>query len=393
MSTERRLLPRDSLKTPLSGRHSAQSIPSAVESATNTNLSQVISIFGHELIDFSSNDYMGLAREACLMEGAVESMKLWGMSATGSRLMSGDLQLHHTLEAELAQFKGTEAALLFGTGYLANIGAITALINRNDVIIADKLVHASIIDGILLSKAKYHRFRHNDTEHLQELLSIHATGGKTVWIVAETLYSMDGDIAPVQALITLKKHYNAHLFLDEAHAIGVFGENSEGIVSQKAAPNVDVLIGTFGKAFGSFGAFAACSNSVKHQLINHARSFIFSTALPPAIVGANLTALRLIPRLTERRKRLKENMTLLATLLKRELGIMAHGQSQIVPIIIGENQRCLQVAQDLMKYGFYVKAIRPPTVPKGSARLRISLTALHTNQDIHELVKALKDVL
>lgn len=392
MSTERRLLPRDPLKTPL-GPHTTKSITSDVQLATTTNFSQVISISGHELIDFSSNDYMGLAREAYLMQGAMESMELWGMSATGSRLMSGDLQIHHTLEAELAHFKGTEAALLFGNGYLANIGAITALVNRNDVVIADKLVHASIIDGILLSKAKFQRFQHNNMEHLEELLSTHIRSGKTVWIVAESLYSMDGDIAPIQALISLKKHYNAHLFLDEAHAIGVFGENGEGVVSKEAAPQVDVLIGTFGKAFGSFGAFAACSNTIKHRLINHARSFIFSTALPPAVVGANLAALRLMLQITERRKRLKENITLLTRLLKDELGIMPHGQSQIFPILIGENQRCLQVAQNLMERGFYVKAIRPPTVPKGSARLRISLTALHTKKDIYELVKALKDVL
>lgn len=360
MSTERRLLPRG---------------PSS------------------ELLNFSSNDYLGLARDASLMQGAIKAMDLWGVGATGSRLMSGDLTIHHELEEELAAFKGTEAALLFGAGYLANTGVISGLISRNDVILADKLVHASIIDGILLSRAEFHRFQHNDMGHLEELLADHATDDKKVWIVAETLYSMDGDIAPVQALMRLKRQYKARLFLDEAHAVGVFGENGEGMVTKDTASEVDVLVATFGKAFGSFGAFAACSDTVKHQLINHARSFIFSTALPPAVVGANLAALRLMPQLKVRRKQLQENVALLSDLLKNELGVVTQSRSQIVPIIIGENQRCLDVAQYLMGRGLYVKAIRPPTVPKGSARLRISLTASHTAEDIHTLVSALKNAL
>lgn len=320
-------------------------------------------------------------------------MELWGVGATGSRLMSGDLTIHHELEEELATFKGTEAALLFGAGYLANTGIISGLVSRKDVILADKLVHASIIDGILLSRAEFHRFQHNDMGHLKELLATHSTSGKTVWIAAETLYSMDGDIAPVQELLRLKRQYNARLFLDEAHALGVFGENGEGLVTKDMAREVDVLIATFGKAFGSFGAFAACSHAVRHQLINHARSFIFSTALPPAVVGANLTALRLMPQLKDRRSQLQNNVALLFDLLRKELGILTQGQSQIFPIIIGENQRCLNVAQRLLEQGLHVKAIRPPTVPQGTARLRISLTALHTAEDIYTLVSALKNAL
>ncbi|MEZ0329801.1 MAG: 8-amino-7-oxononanoate synthase [Dissulfuribacterales bacterium] len=360
MSTERRLLPRD---------------PSS------------------ELLNFSSNDYLGLARDASLIQGAIKAMDLWGVGATGSRLMSGDLTIHHELEKELAAFKGTEAALLFGAGYLANTGVISGLISRNDVILADKLVHASILDGILLSRAEFYRFRHNDMGHLKELLTDHATNDKKVWIVAETLYSMDGDMAPIEELLQLKRQYNACLFLDEAHALGVFGENGEGLVTKDIACEVDVIIGTFGKAFGSFGAFAACSHALKHQLINHARSFIFSTALPPAVVGVNLAALRLMPKLKARRKQLQENMALLSDLLKRELGIEMQSRSQIIPIILGDNERCLNVSQRLFHQGLYVKAIRPPTVPKGSARLRISLTASHTAKEIHTLVSTLKNAL
>lgn len=391
MSTERRLLPKGALKTPF--HFVSDTSHPLLCSKSSAPQRPLISIYGHELINFSSNDYLGLAQDQRLLQGSMEAMALWGVGATGSRLMSGDTELHHKLEEELAQFKGTETALLFGAGYLANIGAITALIHKNDVILADKLVHASIIDGILLSKAGFHRFRHNDMEHLRELLHIHATGDKRVWILAETLYSMDGDIAPVHELMSLKRQYGVHLFLDEAHALGVFGTNGEGIISREIAHEVDVVIGTFGKAFGGFGAFAAGSDAIKRQLINHARSFIFSTALPPPVVGAAITALRLMPSLHERRNRLQENIQLLKTLLAEKLGVATHSCSQIIPIIIGENQRCVEVAQRLMEQGIYVKAIRPPTVPKGTARLRISLSALHTQEDIHTLVVALKNVL
>lgn len=390
MPTKRTLEPKGPLKIALQ-----PSCDTCLRKEIDTTLNrpQLISIKGRELIDFSSNDYLGLAQDTRLMQAAIEAMGRWGVGATGSRLMSGDTGLHHELEAKLAAFKGTEAALLFGAGYLANTGVISALVSKNDLVFADRLVHASIIDGILLSRARLYRFRHNDMAHLEELLASHRPSAKKAWIVAETLYSMDGDMAPWETLLSLKRRYDVHLFLDEAHALGVFGEKGEGLVHVQAAPEADVLIGTFGKAFGSFGAFAACSHAIKDQLINHARSFIFSTALPPGVVGANLAALELMPHLQKRRSLIHSNIALLSQLLANELGIETFSSSQILPIIIGAEEPCLKAAQGLFEQGFYVKAIRPPTVAKGTSRLRISLTALHTPKDIRTLVAALKDVL
>jgi 8-amino-7-oxononanoate synthase len=349
----------------------------------------VIKTKGKPLIDFSSNDYLGMAGHPALIDGAKRAMEKWGAGARASRLMSGDMEIHHCLESAIAVLKGKEAALLFGSGYLANIGIIPALCGRNDVIYSDRLNHASIVDGILLSKARFFRFRHNDLNHLEELLKSHRSRYRRALIVIESLYSMNGDLAPVPELLELKGRYGTILMIDEAHATGVFGPKGEGIIDRTEAEAVDVIMGTFGKALGGYGAFVAMSNQIKRFLLNRARTFMFSTALPPAVIGANLAAVKLLEEEPERRERVCELATKLRKTLKEDMGINTTSESQIVPIIVGESIDALKLAERLLDAGLFVRAIRPPTVPEGTARIRLSLTANHSLEDVSQLLEAL----
>jgi len=345
---------------------------------------------GKPLVDFSSNDYLGLADHPALIEGAKKAMEKWGAGARASRLMSGDLEIHHRLESAIAALKGKEAGLLFGSGYLANTGIIPALCGRNDVIYSDRLNHASIVDGVLLSRARFCRFRHNDMNHLEDLLKSHKSRYRKALIVVESVYSMDGDQAPVSELLELRGRYGAMLMIDEAHATGVFGAKGEGIISQAGAESVDVILSTFGKALGGYGAFVAVSNRMKQFLLNRARTFIFSTALPPAVIGANLAAVKLLEEEPERRTRVCELASELRRALKEDLGfINTPSESQIVPMMVGDSQGALSLAESLRDAGFFVKAIRPPTVPEGTARLRLSVTANHSLKDVRQLLEAL----
>ncbi|MEA1867931.1 MAG: 8-amino-7-oxononanoate synthase [Thermodesulfobacteriota bacterium] len=344
-------------------------------------------------VDFSSNDYLGLADHPSLIEGAKKAMEKWGTGARASRLMSGDLEIHHRLESAIAALKGKEAGLLFGSGYLANTGIIPALCGRNDVIYSDRLNHASIVDGVLLSRARFYRFRHNDLNHLEDLLKSHRSKYRKAMIVVESVYSMDGDQAPVSGLLELRGRYGAMLMIDEAHAIGVFGAKGEGIISQTGADAVDVILGTFGKALGGYGAFVAVSNRMKQFLLNRARTFIFSTALPPAVIGANLAAVKLLDEEPERRTRVCESASELRRALKEDMGLNTPSESQIVPVMVGDSKSALSLAASLQDAGFFVKAIRPPTVPKGQARIRLSITANHSAGDVRQLLEALSDGL
>ncbi|RKX62696.1 MAG: 8-amino-7-oxononanoate synthase [Thermodesulfobacteriota bacterium] len=345
---------------------------------------------GKPLVDFSSNDYLGLADHPALIEGAKKAMEKWGAGARASRLMSGDLEIHHRLESAIAALKGKEAGLLFGSGYLANTGIIPALCGRNDVIYSDRLNHASIVDGVLLSRARFCRFRHNDMNHLEDLLKSHKSRYRKALIVVESVYSMDGDQAPVSELLELRGRYGAMLMIDEAHATGVFGAKGEGIISQAGAESVDVILSTFGKALGGYGAFVAVSNRMKQFLLNRAKTFIFSTALPPAVIGANLAAVKLLEEEPERRTRVCELASELRRALKEDLGfINTPSESQIVPMMVGDSQGALSLAESLRDAGFFVKAIRPPTVPEGTARLRLSVTANHSLKDVRQLLEAL----
>ena len=353
----------------------------------------VIRTEGKTLVDFSSNDYLGLADHPALIEGAKKAMEKWGAGARASRLMSGDLEIHHRLESAIAALKGKEAGLLFGSGYLANTGIIPALCGRNDVIYSDRLNHASIVDGVLLSRARFYRFRHNDLNHLEDLLKNHRSRYRRAMIVVESVYSMDGDLALVSELLELRERYGAMLMIDEAHATGVFGAKGEGIISQTGADAVDVILGTFGKALGGYGAFVAVSNRMRQFLLNRARTFIFSTALPPAIIGANLAAVKLLDEEPGRRNRVCELALELRRALREDLGLNTPSESQIVPVMVGDSQSALSLAESLRDAGFFVKAIRPPTVPEGAARIRLSVTANHSLKDVRQLLEALSDGL
>ncbi len=353
----------------------------------------VIETEGKPLIDFSSNDYLGLADHPALIEGAKKAMEKWGAGARASRLMSGDLEIHHRLESAIAALKGKEAGLLFGSGYLANTGIIPALCGRNDVIYSDRLNHASIVDGVLLSRARFYRFRHNDLNHLEDLLKSHRSRYRRAMIVVESVYSMDGDLALVSELLELRGRYGAILMIDEAHATGVFGAKGEGIISQTGAESVDVILGTFGKALGGYGAFVAVSNRMRQFLLNRARTFIFSTALPPAVIGANLAAVKLLDEEPWRRNRVCELASELRRALREDLGLNTPSESQIVPVMVGDSQSALSLAESLRDAGFFVKAIRPPTVPEGTARIRLSVTANHSLKDVRQLLEALSNGL
>ncbi len=379
------LLAREELKN-LSKRHLLRTI-SPLQSVDRGT----VEVSHRRLIDFCSNDYLGLSQHPVLKERASEALERWGCGARASRLMSGDLEIHHALEDQIARLKGTEAALVFGSGYLANIGAISSIVGRGDGIFMDRLCHASMVDGALLSKARIHRFQHNDMDHLESLLKAHRGKHERAIILVESLYSMDGDIAPVEELIHLKNEYEAILLLDEAHAVGALGKTGEGLVPRSLAREIDIHIGTFGKAFGSYGAFCAVSSDLRSFFINRARSFIFSTALPPAVSGANLAAIEVAEEYHEGRNRLHGLSLWLRKAIEMRLGLWTPGLFHIIPIIIGENQKAVSLAEHLLKKGFLVRAIRPPTVPEGQARLRISLTTNHSTGDLEDLVETLAD--
>ena len=325
------------------------------------------------LLDFSSNDYLALSSHAELIEQSRRFLDKAGCGAGAARLMSGDLAMYHLLEAETAQLKGREAALLFGSGYMANCGVIPALAGRNDVIFTDRLNHASIYDGCSLSKAKVVRFRHNDLHHLEELLR-RQRGKAGALIVVESLYSMDGDRCPLRDIVLLKEKYNCLLMVDEAHATGLFGRRGGGIIEEEGVTDrVDIAMGTFGKALGSYGAYVVADRPMIDLLINRARTFIYSTGLPPAVIGASLAAIRLVRQQPELRADLFRRVDFFKAAL-RDNGLTDLGPSQIVPILIGDSGRAVRIAQLLRDQGVYATAVRPPTVPRGTARLRFSIT-------------------
>ena len=345
-----------------------------------------------ELIDFSSNDYLALAEHPALIAAAQEALGRFGAGSGAARLMSGDLALHHELEEAVAQLKGKEAALTFGSGYLANAGIIPALAARHDLIFSDRLNHASIHDGCRLSGARLIRFRHNDLNQLEDLLK-EKRGTGTALIVVESIYSMDGDRCPLRELVQLKERFGCLLMVDEAHATGVFGENGGGVIEEDGVSEaVDLAMGTFGKALGSYGAYVAGNREMIDYLLNRARSFVFSTALPPAVVAASLAAVRLIRQEPELRRELHAKIAFFKALLQAGGYGAELGPSQIIPILVGESGAALAKAEQLRQQGIFVTAIRPPTVPKGTARLRFSLTRHHSPADLAQAAKALLEL-
>lgn len=335
-------------------------------------------------LDFSSNDYLGLSRHPQVIQAAEEALERFGAGAGAARLMSGDLVLHHELEERLARVKETEAALLFGSGYLANIGVIPALVGRKDAIFADRLVHASIIDGCRLSGARVYRYRHNDCDHLTSLLTKKRSLHANALLITESVFSMDGDMAPLAELVRLKEQHGCLLMVDEAHAFGVFGQKGGGLLEETGcAHSVDIAMATLGKALGSYGAFVAVTGQMKEYLINRARSFIFSTGLPPASAAAAAAALDHVAADSIPRKRLLANSRFLKEQLKK-LGVAGHqSPSQIIPVPVGASEAALSLALCLREQGIFATAVRPPTVPDNTARLRLSVTSLFGADDLY----------
>ncbi len=343
------------------------------------------------LLDFSSNDYLALSEHPLVVASSQKYLARYGAGSGAARLMSGNLDIHGELEQAVASLKKKHRALLFGSGYLANVGLIPALAGRDSLIFTDRLNHASIYDGCLLSRARLLRFQHNDLDHLEHLLK-KEKGRKEALIVVESLYSMDGDICPLPELVELKERYGCLLLVDEAHATGVYGPNGGGLLEHfGVSDRVDIAMGTFSKALGSYGAYIAASGRLVEVMINRARSFIFSTALPPAVIGASLAAVELVRKHPELRTELAGRVRFFKEGLTAG-GIKSLGDSQIVPVMVGDSGKALAMAATLRRQGIYATAVRPPTVPEGSARLRFSITRHHTEKGLRHAAAALHEL-
>src|SRR5438067_2508755 len=357
-----------------------------------------VQIGEHRLINFSSNDYLGLAGDSRLCEAAIGAIREFGVGAGASRLVSGTQSPHLRLENALAKWKQAEAALSLTSGYAAALGTVPALVSKDDIILLDKLCHASLIDGVKLSGAILRVFPHNHLgkleEHLEWVRRQHP--GKRILILTESVFSMDGDRAPLRELIELKKRFGALLMLDEAHAVGVIGPNGRGLAAaQNLSDDVDVQMGTLSKALGASGGYICGSRSLIEWLINRARSFIYSTAPPPGIVSAALAAVDFLasPEGEERNIMLWKRIRLLQELLPRSELSNSKGSdasSAVFPWIVGDEQAAIDLGSRLQGEGFFVPAIRYPTVAKGSARLRITVTTAHEEDQIRLLCKAIK---
>ncbi len=338
---------------------------------------------GKPVLLLCSNNYLGLADHPRVREAAAEAAMRWGVGAGASRLVSGSMTIHRRLEERLAAFEGSESCLLFGSGYLANLGVIGALAGPGDIVFSDELNHASIIDGCRLSRAETVVYRHCDIEHLDWSLRKHGERHTRRLIVTDSVFSMDGDIAPLAHIAELASIYGARLIVDEAHATGNVGPEGRGAVAAAGLEGeIDVVVGTLGKALGSYGAYACASSEMIQYLINTARSMIFSTAPgPPAVAGA-LAALELLEEKPHRVDRLRANARVLRSALAREGFPVAEGEMHIVPLVVGEERATLRICQQAIEMGVFAQAIRPPTVPAGTSRLRLTAMASHTATEL-----------
>jgi len=350
-----------------------------------------VTVDGQNYLAFCSNDYLGLAAHPALIEAACQGAAQYGVGAGASHLILGHTAAHHQLETELAQFTGQDAALLFSTGYMANLGIVTALMGRNDLILADKLNHASLNDAAQLSRARLARYKHLDIDHLQRLLATASERKKMV--VTDAVFSMDGDIAPLPALLALCERYDAYLLVDDAHGFGVLGEHGRGILEHFTlhSPRL-IYMATLGKAAGVFGAFAAGNRILIQALIQGARSYIYTTAFPPLLAVALHTSLQLFREESWRRQHLRELVADLKRQLHTQRWSLLPSDTPIQPLLVGGNQEVVALSDALRARGILVPAIRPPTVPKGEARLRISLSAAHSKDDVRRLAETLNEL-
>ena len=350
---------------------------------------------GRRFLNLTSNDYLGLAGNARLLRRFYSSrndenlLDWYGLGAASSRLLTGDIETAHQLEERLKMEYGRPAALLFNSGYHANIGILPALLGKGDLVVSDKLNHASIHDGMQLCRAEHRRYRHCDYYHLQEILESSRGRYGRIVIVSESVFSMDGDVADLGRLVELKKRYKALLYVDEAHAVGLYGPRGLGKAEEQGVlGEVDILMGTFGKAYASIGAFVLCEADIREYLINHSRSLIFTTALPPVVIHWNLFVFEQVLQMHDQR----EHLAGIAGKLRRALtenGLVTGGSTNIVPVMIGDNQLAVDLAEEMQEDGYLIFPVRPPTVPEGTARFRISLTADMLWQDIEGLASFL----
>ena len=345
-----------------------------------------------KMLNMSSNDYLGLASNENLRQSFLQQYgdNFPSFTSSSSRLLTGSFPVYTDLELLIAQHFQRESALLFNSGYHANLGILPALTTTKSLILADKLVHASMIDGIRLSQCEFFRYRHNDYEHLKSLLEKNARKFDRTFIVTESVFSMDGDVVDLNYLVQLKKQFpNTYLYVDEAHAIGVYGKNGLGIAERaNVIADIDLLVGTFGKALASMGAYVVCDQILKECLINQMRPLIFSTALPPFNVAWTHFIFERLPQLSKERTHLEQLSAFLRQEVEHRTQIMP-SQTCIVPYILGENEATLAKAKALQEQGYYCLPIRPPTVPKGTSRIRLSLTADMTMDEVKQFVACL----
>jgi 8-amino-7-oxononanoate synthase len=363
-----------------------------VESAQGPRLT----IDGREYLAFASNDYLGLANNPRLIAAAKNAIDRYGIGAGASHMVSGHMAPHHELEITLARFMSMDSALYFGSGYAANLGILTSLAARGDHIFADKLNHACLNDGALLSNANFHRYAHGDLDKLRSQLAAAAKNGPNTaqrLVVTDAVFSMDGDIADLPQLLKIAEEFDALLVIDDAHGFGVLGENGRGSLEHFGIKSDRIVyMATLGKAAGVYGAFVAGCADIIEWILQTARTYLFSTATPPMIAAALIESLKIIDEDNVRRTHLHELIQFFASSLKLKNCTLKFSETAIQPIIIGENSRALYFADELKKRGIWVPAIRPPTVPAGTARLRVSLNAGHTKADVMELVAALTKI-
>jgi 8-amino-7-oxononanoate synthase len=353
----------------------------------------ILLINGKPYLAFCSNDYLGLANHPRLKTAWQQGAEKYAVGSGASHLVTGHTNAHHALEKALATYTGRERALLFSTGYMANLGVVTALIGRHDAVFLDKLNHASLVDAALLSRAKIYRYPHNDMQTLALMLAKSSAQHKL--IITDGVFSMDGDIANLPIIVKLAKKYQAWVMVDDAHGLGVLGNTGRGTLEmyRLETEDVPILMGTLGKAFGVFGAFVAGSELLIETLIQSARSYIYTTALPPALAETVQASLIIADEETGRRKRLHELIAYFRAAALREKMPLMESFTPIQPIILGESEKAFMVSQALYERGIIVTAIRPPTVPQKMARLRVTLSALHNENQIDKLIKALVEVL
>jgi len=346
---------------------------------------------GKSYLSFCSNDYLGLANHPQLISALRQGAEQYGVGAGAAHLVSGHTQAHHQLELELAAFVGKPAALLFSTGYMANLGVVQAIVGKGDTVFADKLNHASLNDAMQLSRASVKRYRHNDIVQLALLLEQTGSGRKL--IITDAVFSMDGDLAPLPELLALCEQHDAWLLIDDAHGFGVLGDQGRGSMAHFGITSKRIIyMATLGKAAGVFGAFVAAEQAVIDTLINHANSYVYTTATPPALSCALLESLRLIATGEQQRAHLQQLIAQLRSGLHGLPWRLMPSNTAIQPLLVGDNQAALKLSAELGERGVWVAAIRPPTVPQGTARLRITLSAAHSVADVTRLIETLHEL-